>query len=79
MHEAGKNIKRCLELLPEKGRIVHLPEKKDLTQYDSAGLHFETDEGYTFVQAFRYGIVEKVLDEKYEPVMTPKRVANRYA
>jgi len=53
-----------------KGRIVHLPEKKDLTQYDSAGLHFETDEGYTFVQAFRYGIVEKVLGEKYEPVIT---------
>lgn len=70
MHEAGKNIKRCLELLPEKGRIVHLPEKKDLTRYDSAGLHFETDEGYTFVQAFRYGIVEKVLGEKYEPVIT---------
>ena len=72
MHEAGKNIKRCLELLPEKGRIVHLPEKKDLTQYDSAGLHFETDEGYTFLQAFRYGIVEKVLGEKYEPVITTK-------
>lgn len=70
MHEAGKNIKRCLELLPEKIRIVHLPKQKDLTRYDSAGLHFETDEDYTFVQAFRYGIVEKVLDEKYEPVMT---------
>lgn len=70
MHEAGKNIKRCLELLPEKGRIVHLPEKKDLTQYDSAGLHFETDEGYTFLQTFRYGLAKKVLDKKYEPVMT---------
>jgi hypothetical protein len=70
MHEAGKNIKRCLELLPEKIRVVHLPKQKDLTRYDSAGLHFETDEGYTFVQAFRYGIVEKVLGEKYEPVIT---------
>lgn len=70
MHEAGKNIKRCLELLPEKGRIVHLPEKKDLTRHDSAGLHFETGEGYTFLQTFRYGIAEKVLDKKYEPVIT---------
>jgi len=72
MHEAGKNIKRCLELLPEKGRIVHLPEKKDLTQYDSAGLHFETDEGYTFLQTFRYGLAKKVLDQKYKPVITTK-------
>jgi len=33
---SGEKHKKCLELLPEKGRIVHLPEKKDLTQYDSA-------------------------------------------
>jgi len=70
MHEAGKNIKRCLELLPEKGRIVHLPEKKDLTRHDSAGLHFETGEGYTYLQTFRCGLTEKVLDKKYEPVIT---------
>jgi len=49
MHEAGKNIKRCLELLPEKGRIVHLPEKKDLTQYDSAGLPSKR-RSYTFLK-----------------------------
>ena len=68
VHEA-KNIKRCLDILPERKRLFHIPNKKDLKRYNSAGLHFETKEDYAFVQVLRYGM-DKDLGEDYEPVMT---------